>query len=74
MPRNRMLVTGIVGFLVSMLGCVTPALVTVLAVLGFSGSMGWLDFVLLPAMAVFAGLTVYATICHRRRSRALIKD
>ena len=53
-----------------MLGCVTPALVALLAAVGVSGSMGWLDYVLLPAMAVFAGLTIYAVVCRRRRANA----
>lgn len=67
MIRNRLLAAGIIGFVVSMLGCVTPGLVVLLAVLGVSGSMGWLDYILLPAMAIFAGLTGYALVCRRRR-------
>jgi len=70
MTRTRLLATGIMGFLVSMLGCMTPVLVGLLAVLGVSGSMGWLDYVLLPAMAAFAGLTVYALIRGKRIQRA----
>ena len=69
-PRTRLLATGIMGFLVSMLGCMTPVLVGLLAVLGVSGSMGWLDYVLLPAMAAFTGLTVYALIRGKRIQRA----
>ena len=64
---NRLLATGIIGFAMSMLSCVTPALVAVLAALGVSGSMGWLDYILMPAMAVFAGLIGYAIFCRRRR-------
>ena len=74
MTRTRLLATGIIGFLVSMLGCVTPVLVGLLAVLGVSGSMGWLDYVLLPAMAVFAGLTVYALIRRKRVQRASLSS
>ena len=70
MAPNRLLATGITGFVLSMLGCVTPALVAQLAAVGVSGSMGWLDYVLLPAMAVFAGLTIYAVVCRRRRANA----
>ena len=62
MAPNRLLATGIIGFVLSMLGCVTPALVALLAAIGVSGSLGWLDYVLLPAMAVFAGLT---PLCRR---------
>ena len=67
MTQNRLLATGIIGFLVSMLGCVTPVLVGLLAALGISGSMGWLDYILLPAMAIFATLAGYALVCRRRR-------
>ena len=74
MTRTRLLATGIIGFLVSMLGCVTPVLVGLLAALGVSGSMGWLDYVLLPAMAVFAGLTVYALIRRKRVQRASLSS
>ena len=67
MGQNRLLATGILGFVVSMLGCVTPGLVALLAVLGVSGSMGWLDYILLPAMVIFAALAGYALVCRRRR-------
>ena len=74
MARNRLLVTGIVGFVVSMLGCVTPGLVLLLAAVGISGSMGWLDYVLLPAMAIFAALVVYAIVAHRHRQQTSIQN
>jgi mercuric ion transport protein len=62
MVRDRLLITGIVGFVVSMLGCLTPGLVVMLAAIGLSGSMGWLDYLLLPAMAIFAALIVCAIV------------
>jgi hypothetical protein len=34
------------------LGCVAPALVAVLAAFGVSDRMGWLDCILMPAMAL----------------------
>jgi mercuric ion transport protein len=68
MAPNRLLATGIMGFVLSMLSCVTPALFAVLAAMGASGSVGWLDYVLLPAMAVFAGFTIYGLMCRRRRA------
>lgn len=69
MTQNRLLATGIIGFAVSMLGCVTPALVALLAALGVSGSMGWLDYILLPAMTLFAAVIGYALFCRLRRRR-----
>ena len=67
MAQTRLLATGIIGFIVSMLGCVTPVLVALLAALGISGNMGWLDYVLLPAMMIFAALAVYAIVSRKRR-------
>jgi mercuric ion transport protein len=67
MAQNRLLATGIIGFAVSMLGCVTPALVAFLATLRVSGSMGWLDYILMPTMALCAAVTVYAIVCRFRR-------
>lgn len=72
MVPNRLLATGIIGFILSMLGCVILALVALLAAVGISGSMGWLDYVLLPAMAVFAGVTIYAVVGRRRRANASV--
>jgi len=69
MAQNRLLATGLIGFVISMLGCVTPILVGLLAAVGVRGSVGWLDYVLLPAMTIFAGLAAYAIVCRRRRQR-----
>ncbi|MGH7065792.1 MAG: mercury resistance system transport protein MerF [Stellaceae bacterium] len=66
MAQNHLLTTGIVGFVVSMLGCLTPALVALLAAIGISGSTGWLDYILLPAMALFAAIAAYAIVCRLR--------
>jgi Membrane transport protein MerF len=43
-----------------------------LATIGISGSMGWLDYVLLPLMAIFAGLVLYAVINSKLRGRVSI--
>ena len=44
-------------------------LVVLLGVVGFSALTGWLDVVLLPALAVFVALTVYAVWRRRRRMK-----
>jgi membrane protein DedA with SNARE-associated domain len=61
--------------MVSRLGWVTPGLVALLAALGVSGSMGWLDYIPLPAMAIFAGLIGCAcmVLMGRRRRSAHMK-
>jgi len=40
--------------------------VIVLAALGLSSVVGWLDYVLLPALGALAGISVYALVRLRR--------
>lgn len=47
--------------------CFTPILVILLGVVGLSALTGYLDYVLLPALAVSIGLTIYAV---RRKRKA----
>ena len=68
MDNNRLLKTGIIGSVVAALCCVTPVLVLLFGALGLSAAVGWLDFVLLPALAVFLSITGYALWNRRRAS------
>jgi mercuric ion transport protein len=56
---------GLIGTVILALCCFTPVLVILLGVVGMSAALGWIDYVLLPALAVFIGITVYA-LWHRR--------
>ena len=67
MNDKRLLSTGIVGTVIAALCCFTPILVVVLGAMGLSAALGWLDFVLLPGLAFFIGLTIYAV--YRRQKR-----
>ena len=69
MARHRLLATGTIGFIVSMLGCMAQVLVVLLTAVGISGSAGWLDYILPPAVTVFAALIVCALLSRRRRQR-----
>lgn len=60
MNDRKVLTTGLVGTAVAALCCFTPILVLLLGAVGLSAFAGWLDVVLLPALAVFVGITVYA--------------
>ena len=62
-----LVITGMVGAGIVALCCVTPILVGLLAVLGLGAFTGYLDLVLLPALAFFIGLLVYGLV--RQRSR-----
>ena len=57
---------GAVGTVVLALCCFTPILVIVLGAVGLAAIIGYLDYVLLPALAAFVGLMVYAVIRRRR--------
>ena len=67
---RRLLKTGIVGTIVAAICCFTPVLVVLLGAVGLSAWLGWLDYVLLPALALFVALTVYAVFRQRTRSSA----
>ena len=53
--------------MVAVLCCFTPILVVLLGAVGLSAALGWLDYVLFPALAFFVGLTIYAV--YRRQKR-----
>jgi mercuric ion transport protein len=57
---RKLLKVGIVGSVITALCCFTPVLVILLGLVGLSALGGWLDYVLLPALAAFVGITIYA--------------
>ena len=56
---TRLLRTGLIGSMIVAVCCFTPILVVLLGAIGVGAATGYLDFVLLPALAGFLGLTVY---------------
>ena len=61
MVKNTMLLRlGISGAIIAALCCFTPILVVLLGVVGFGALTGYLDYVLMPVLAVFVGIAVYA--------------
>jgi len=64
-PRS-LLHTGIIGTVVVLVCSFTPVLVVLLGVVGRSAAVGWLDYVLFPALAVFVGITIYAMMKVRK--------
>ncbi len=57
---SNLLKVGIVGTGIAALCCFTPVLVILLGALGLSAMVGVLDYVLLPTLALFIAITVYA--------------
>jgi mercuric ion transport protein len=63
---NKLIGAGIIGAVVTALCCFTPILVLLLGAVGLGALTGYLDYVLLPALAFFVGLIVYAVIRKRK--------
>jgi len=68
MSDRTILGVGLIGTAIAALCCFTPVFVVLVGVVGLSAIVGYLDYVLLPALIFFIGLTVYAI--RRRQTRA----
>jgi mercuric ion transport protein len=65
--RERALLKGgMAGTVVMAVCCFTPALVLLLGAIGLSAWLAWLDYVLLPGLVFFVGLTAFAFYRMRR--------
>lgn len=60
MKDETLLKAGIIGTIIAAICCFTPFLVILLGAVGLSAWLGWLDIVLLPALAIFLVITGYA--------------
>lgn len=69
MKDATILKTGIIGSVVAAICCATPVLVIALGAIGLSAWVGWLDYVLLPSLAIFVGVTAYG-LWRRNRAAA----
>ena len=56
---DRILKIGISRSVLAAVRCFTPILVVLLGAIGLSGVIGILDYVLLPALAIFLAITGY---------------
>ncbi|MDR5866063.1 mercury resistance system transport protein MerF [Halomonas koreensis] len=66
---DKLLRLGVIGTLVVALCCFTPVLVVLLGAVGLTALTGYLDLVLLPALAGFIALTLYALWRRRQAAR-----
>jgi mercuric ion transport protein len=57
---KTLLRASLIGTVVVALCCFTPVLVVLLGAVGLAALTGYLNYVLLPALTIFIGLTVYA--------------
>jgi mercuric ion transport protein len=73
MWRDKTVRFGMIGAVVVALCCFTPILVILFAAVGFSWAIGYLDYVLFPALFIFIGLTIYA-VWRRQRATTLTEE
>jgi mercuric ion transport protein len=66
MSDKRFVATGLIGMIIAALCCFTPLLVALLGVVSLPAVIGKLDYVLLPAMAIFLAVLVYGLAKRRR--------
>ncbi len=67
MTKNKKLFcTGAGGTIVAALCCFTPLLVVLFGAVGVSAWLGWIDYVLFPALGFFILLTIYAVYRWRK--------
>ncbi|WP_018404619.1 mercury resistance system transport protein MerF [Marinobacter gelidimuriae] len=64
-PKTLLRVS-VIGTVLVALCCFTPILVILLGTVGLAALTGYLDYVLLPALAFFIGLTCYAVWRKRK--------
>ena len=60
MSSSNLLRTGIIGTVIAALCCFTPILAVLFATVGLSWAVGYLDYVLFPALFIFIVITAYA--------------
>ncbi len=70
MTNKKLLCTGAAGSVITAICCFTPVLVLLLGAVGLSAWLGWIDYVLFPALAVFLGITIYALWAGTRKPEA----
>ncbi len=68
MNDRKLLRVGIIGSAVAAVCCFTPALVILVSAVGLSAVIGYLDYVLFPALGLFLALTAYSIYRMKRAS------
>ncbi len=75
LKQNKLFGFSAAGTAVMAICCFTPALVLLFAARGISSLMGaWLDLILLPALAAFLCLTVYALMRRNKTKSATVEN
>ncbi|MDH3671833.1 MAG: mercury resistance system transport protein MerF [Gammaproteobacteria bacterium] len=70
MKNKSLLRTGVIGAVIAAVCCFTPVLVILLGAVGLSAALGWLDYILFPALVVFIAITIYAVVRRQHKDAA----
>ena len=65
---NKLFLFGGIGTAITALCCFTPLLVWGLTAIGAAAIIAYLDFVLIPLLLLFAGITLIGVQQYRRRN------
>lgn len=71
--RNKF-IASLVGTILVAVCCFTPLLVITLGTIGLSAFIPYLDFILLPALAVLLIITIVSFIKWRKKTRLTIDE
>ena len=72
MNDQALIKTGIIGAVIAAVCCATPVLVILLGAVGLSAITGYLDYVLLPALALCIALIGYGLYRQREARTAAV--
>ena len=62
---------GVGGGIIAAVCCFTPLLVVTFAAVGLSAWLGWVDYVLMPALIIFVLIAGYGFYAQRKASTAV---
>jgi mercuric ion transport protein len=68
MTPKSLIKIGVIGTIVTAICCFTPLLVVSLGLIGLSSLVGFLDFMLLPALGIFLLITGYGLWKRTRKT------
>jgi len=66
MTPKQTFIASLIGTIVVALCCFTPILVIILSAIGLSALIGYLDYILLPALAILFILTIVSYRRYRK--------
>jgi mercuric ion transport protein len=72
MNDSALIKTGIIGAVIAAVCCATPVLVIALGAVGLSALTGYLDYVLLPALALCIGMIAFGVFKRRQGAAGIV--